>query len=311
MSHQLRTHRPYLEPRAHGLMLRYFSGVISPRTNRLTWILWAPSAALAAVIAGTVMLSRVAVDWTPWRPATCLPGACFCEFVRAGTVRQTANTWSSFAFVWVGFWILGVTIADRNDVRRGANDAARGADNGAILLRPVHAIVFAVALMLVGVGSAFYHASLTFAGQFADVFGMYLIGSFMLIYNVARLRPLSDASAMLLYLSLNVLLALLLYFVPETRRYLFALLIVVALVIDVAVRRQRSFVAHTRYLTSSVSMLAVAFVIWTLDLRRVVCSPASVWQGHAVWHVLGAAACAGLFLFYRSERVQGRALDRK
>ena len=32
---------------------------------------------------------------------------------------------------------------------------------------------FVVALLVIGAGSAFYHASLSFAGQFVDVLGMY------------------------------------------------------------------------------------------------------------------------------------------
>jgi len=289
----------------------------SLRANRLVWTVLAPFVAFVGVLIGTAFLSAAPVNWDQWRAATCMPGACFCEAVRGGTVRQVANTWSSFAFVFVALWVVGVARFDRvrglYDIGLNASQSV-GAVSGnslkaswirpssnAMRQRTVYPLLLALALFVVGVGSAFYHASLTFAGQFADVFGMYLIGTFVLLYNVGRLRPMSDVTAITSYVALNVGLAGLLYSIPELRRYAFAMLIVAALFVEYRVRRRGLVNADARYLIGAVGALAVAFVVWALDLRRVVCTPESLWQGHAVWHVLGAVACAELYVFYRSE----------
>ena len=161
--------------------------------------------------------------------------------------------------------------------------------------------VFALALIVVGLGSAFYHASLTFAGQFADVFGMYLIGTFVLVYNVARLHKLSAGTVVTSYVTLNVILAIALYTLPELRRYAFAGVIVAALLVEFRVRQRGPTTADARYLVAGVFILLIAFVVWTLDLRRLMCNAESVWQGHAMWHVLGAVACGCVYLFFRSE----------
>ena len=53
--------------------------------------------------------------------------------------------------------------------------------------------LFTGALALVGLGSAFYHSSLTFVGQVFDVSGMYLIATFILLH---RLGPKWGVSPM-------------------------------------------------------------------------------------------------------------------
>jgi hypothetical protein len=60
---------------------------------------------------------------------------------------------------------------------------------------------------MIGLGSAFYHASLTFAGQFFDVMGMYLLASFILLYNISRVSAFSRRKFVSAYLALNSILA--------------------------------------------------------------------------------------------------------
>jgi hypothetical protein len=48
----------------------------------------------------------------------------------------------------------------------------------------------------------------------------------------------------------------------------------------------------------------VAFTIWNLDQHGTLCTPDSLFQGHAVWHLLGATSLWLTFLYYRSERAR-------
>jgi hypothetical protein len=68
-------------------------------------------------------------------------------------------------------------------------------------------------------GSAFYHASLTFVGQFFDVMGMYFIASFIMLYNISRLKSLNGKNfykklPFTLSISPPGILILFLYFLP-------------------------------------------------------------------------------------------------
>src|SRR5688500_11844388 len=104
---------------------------------------------LAAGLAALAALPVVAwhlwpPDWQAAAPATCMPDACFCEGIRAGGVRQPANAWSSLSFVVVAIGVV-LTTERRRFVE-----------------------LFVIAAFLLGATSAYYHASLTFFGQWLD-----------------------------------------------------------------------------------------------------------------------------------------------
>ncbi|HEX8695101.1 MAG TPA: ceramidase domain-containing protein [Longimicrobium sp.] len=248
-----------------------------------------------AFLALYLLLDSSSLSWADWRPATCMPGRCFCELIRPGSIRQPANALSSAGFVLVGAWIL-------------AGGATRGAGHGVnpITRNPAYRAVYGTAVLLIGFGSAFYHASLTFAGQFFDVFGMYLLATFIFLYNLARIRRLKTVTVVLGYVALNALLASLLYAVPALRRYLFAAVLLSALVPESLVRRRRTRELQGRHLLLALLLMAVGFGIWVLDITHRACSPSSWLQGHALWHVAGAAASLLVFGYYASE-VDARA----
>jgi hypothetical protein len=236
-----------------------------------------------------VPLSWLPESWAAWQPATCMPDACFCEAIGPGFVRQPIGTWSNLAFVLVGLLIL-------EDVLRPAS-----ARSNLLAQRRTYGVVYAVAVILIGLGSWFYHASLTFVGQWFDVMGMYLLGTFMLLYCCARLRPLSSRTFALSYVLFNLAPAISLIVVPELRRYLFGLLLVATIALEVVIRRQHVAQIRTGYFIAALLIYLLAQIIWTLDLNRIVCDPNGLLQGHALWHILTATSAGLLYWYYRSE----------
>ncbi|MGH7598483.1 MAG: ceramidase domain-containing protein [bacterium] len=243
------------------------------------------------VITGAaVVLGRVDYSWTSWKPASCMPVNCFCETIHRGTVAQPANTWSSFAFVFAGLLII-----------RQSGEDVRSRRLNMMTSRRAYPLLYGAALVLLGLGSAFYHASLTFAGQFADLMGMYLLACFILLYNVSRLKALNAKTFVWAYLALNLALTYVLLEFPALRRYIFAAIVIAALLPEYGVRRQKKPQINGFFLQAAWWALIIAFVIWTLDITKVLCNPNSWLQGHALWHILGALAAGLLYLYYRSE----------
>ncbi len=199
---------------------------------------------------------------------------------------QPANTWSSFGYVLIGSLMLALPY-DRDP------GSALSAISGRTL---------GVTAIVVGVGSGLLHATLTLWGQFFDVLGMYLVGSFLLVSAIARWRRIPDGAAVVIYALLCLSLVTILIVAPEVRRWLFAVLLILAIVLELFFSRRSRPGATLAFYLWGLTATATAFGIWVLDQDGVVCAPHSLLQGHAVWHLLGAVSLWLSFNYYRSER---------
>jgi hypothetical protein len=202
--------------------------------------------------------------------ATCLATHCFCELVRHDGLAQPANAWSSLAFVVAGL--------------------------AAVLLRParlperVLVVLLGVALVAVGLGSFAFHATLTLQGQYADVLPMYAVGCVLLAGALVRPGWVRPRPAAVAGVALLVVLAVLLWLWPESRRVLFAAVLLPGVVLELVRARVAGAAAAAAWLHLGLGLLLTAYVLWVLDQWSILCDPASWLQGHAAWHVLGAAA---------------------
>ncbi|MBY0489193.1 MAG: ceramidase [Gemmatimonadaceae bacterium] len=200
----------------------------------------------------------------PVSPASCWPDHCFCEAPRtapdAGPLLQPSNALSNLAFVGVALLVLARS--------RGGGDR-----------------LYALAVLLVGAASFAFHATLTFATQTADVLGMYLVVTWFVLAILARRFAWRSGRVAVLYVLANSVLLSGLVLVPELRRYVFAALVMCTVLLATPSER--------RALVPALLVLGASFVIWTLDLLRWWCTPDSLLQGHALWHI-GSAVAAWL-----------------
>ena len=233
------------------------------------------------------LLSLFGPEWARFAPANCTETRCFCEVPRTGALLlQPANAISSFGFAFAG--ILMILWARATDWHSA--------------FPPPAAIILGAAAIVTGVGSVLLHATLTLWGQFFDVLGMYLVSGFFLVAALAKWRNIPDRRTAIYYAGLCVLLVAILYALPEVRRWLFALILAIAILLELVFARPMRAQVRTGYFIAGLITNIVAFTIWNLDQRGQLCRPDSLLQGHAIWHLLGAVALWFAFLYYRSER---------
>jgi hypothetical protein len=205
--------------------------------------------------------------------------------IRIAQYGKSANTVSSLGFVFSGALMFAYK---RSPARR---------------LPTSYSYIMGIACIIIGLGSAFYHASLTFIGQFFDVFGMFLLAAFMLVYAFERIWTLRLTTTLVLFLFLNLFLSGLQIAVPDTRRYVFAIVLIVALLFEAYFRRKANPQIEVKWLRLGIGLLAIAYIIWILDNTRALCFETSLLQGHAVWHLLGAVSVWSLHRYYVSEKI--------
>ncbi len=242
-------------------------------------------------------LTGIDVDWATWRPANCMPVECFCEALRDGWVRQPSNSWSNMAFVLVGLLAMRgyPAVAGRPHVPMRDDWLVRG--------------LYGFTALVIGIGSWWYHASLTFAGQWIDVLGMYLLPTWLILYNLLRAGHLKRAAFLPSWLVVNGLLGVGLVVLPLWRRPVFAGLVVVTLLSEFIARRAGAGGLEKRWIQAAVAALALAFGIWWLDLKHILCDPHSLIQGHAAWHMLCAMAAWWIWRYYASGRHAAASSD--
>lgn len=215
--------------------------------------------------------------------------AYYREEVFAAHVREPQNTWTNLAYVLVGAVI----------VLRSRFLAGRMAGYGLIFL---------------GFGSGIYHASLMPGWRMVDVVGMYWVMAALVVYAFAAPRHYGSALSTLVVLGS---LAAAVYR-NEVRvagmkifdsTYVTVAFVVLALVL----LAWRTIGGGNRSIAITVGFLAVIAVAGQIGDRvgGFWSNPASLVQGHSVWHVAGAGAL-GLFyeFFARLWSDRGLLLER-
>lgn len=195
-----------------------------------------------------------------------------CEAYRDGWLGQPANTVSSFAFFLLAGWLVwrGVRGGDRRLVWFGVVGAA------------------------IGLGSVAFHGPHPSWGQWAHDasigWALVLAVAFDLLVGKERLLPWG-------WLGGSALVGVLLWFWPDSQRFVFAVLGLSFGWLELGAVRERTrpwpgdplFFVWVFVLAAS----ALGGAAFFLGRTAWACEPSSLLQSHALWHLCLAAAAAG------------------
>ena len=230
------------------------------------------------------------MDWTTWRGATCLPD-CWCEAARTGSwILEPVNTWTNLFFVLAG--ALFLYFAQKLTIKTNK-----------LTSTPLFPRLYGFALIFVGLGSFFYHASQTFVGQWFDVFGMYLVSMFYVFYNFYRIGSLQKPQFLTLYFLSCIILGLVINFYPESRRWLFGISLVFILVQSSWIQGRFQPVINRKYLIGALGSYAFAQTVWLLDKNKIWCDPYAWMNGHGIWHIFSGVAAVLVNFYFQSEKL--------
>ncbi len=255
----------------------------------------------AAVCLG--LFSLMALTGFPGDPDDCvtdLPGNCYCEAYTSPAVeptglKQPASSLSALTPIVFGaallFWL----------------DHARPNPANPMTFRSSHSMIYGFLVIFLGIGSLYFHGSLTRIGGFIDNLSMLVYITFLLIYNIFRVRMIDNRPVFfvaMLFLA-NSILAIPVYVIDDLGTQLFAVLVIVFIVMEIwilatapgGVRR------NPRWFAAALVSFAAAMLVWRLSWTGGAwCEPESLLQGHALWHVLSMAVAPLLmFIYLRTE----------
>jgi hypothetical protein len=202
-------------------------------------------------------------------------GESDCEHIGSGFLAQPMNAISSLAFVLIGFaiWLS----ANRNE---GQERVSRW--------------VFGGLLVATGIGSVLFHGPQGPASHFLHDATFLVALVTLVVLNLAGVFGWdSQRKWMILAVSSGVSVVILLVWPTSTN--IIAGVAVLALVgVDISIHRSSS--VHQRWWIASIVTMGFAVAVFVLGRTGgPLCDSESIFQGHALWHILSAIALWAYF----------------
>jgi hypothetical protein len=221
----------------------------------------------------------------------------YCEFNHPERFfHQPVNTYSNLIYFFYGMVIFQLGWKDwKAFSNREANTVRKF---------PYLSLLLAANFIYLSIGSAFFHSSLTWIGQRMDMNATYGLTLSLIEIGLVQVLLKKELSSRMQLGIVGGLLLLIASFLPLALQIsssillpsLFLILLVLGIINYFQFPTQRIPVLGGL----SFILLAVAIQIRALDVAKVNCDPMSIWQGHALWHLLTATSSLCMYFYFRS-----------
>ncbi len=245
--------------------------------------------------------------WNKFEISDCGADQEFCEFHGYDRlIRQPSNTWSNMVYLFFGVIFFTYAIKDKKDkIKDRHNFVTRYTS---------YSIVLGVVMVFLSFASFMFHASLIEFTRKLDITGVVASVMVLFSYSTLRLYGLMDfRKSELLFLRtyklhiLGIVVGLILFFLSgfhgrEVTGVLIVLIVLINLYTQIRYRPIQSERVKFWYLIGGIVSIIISVSVWVLD-KGVMCSPESVFQLHALWHILTGVSIYLVYMFFRTEKL--------
>ena len=202
-------------------------------------------------------------------------GESDCEDIGAGLINQPANAWSSAAYVVFGLWLVVRSLRNRSPET------------------PVE-IAYGAALASIGIGSVAFHGPVPPGARLMHDLTIAAALTVIAARSAGSLRKWTAWRVLATSGIIVTIVGAVMAVAPDVGNMLTGAVGVAAVASEVVLYRtgRRRFSSRVaKILATTIGLLIGAAVINVLGRTGgPLCDPESVFQGHAVWHVLTAAS---------------------
>jgi len=199
-----------------------------------------------------------------------------CEFLDSGFLVQPVNAVSSLAYSLVGLALVIWAFRVSGHAR-------------------IVRIVFAVAMITIGLGSVMFHGPQGWGSQFLHDITFLTALLFLAVFNLTGAVSTKPSTAWGSFGALWFAIVVVLAISPGATNVVMILAVVGVVVSDVLLFRGEMRWSRWYVMAMITAVAAVAmFVLGRTD--GLLCDPTATFQGHAVWHILSAVALGAYFV---------------
>jgi hypothetical protein len=220
----------------------------------------------------------------------------YCEFNNTQKFfHQSMNTYSNLIYFFFGVLICLIAKHDADNQEISSKNRLANF--------PALSFLVGISFIYLRFGSAFFHASLTWAGQRVDMNGTYSLSiSILLIalYEVFHNIEFSAKSKRILIASVLILMIAFyqIHLLVSSSILLPAFILSAWVLITVNYFQFSKQHSLTLALLSIISIV-IALKIRTVDVQKINCDPYSWYQGHSLWHFLAGFSSFCSYAFFR------------
>ncbi len=214
--------------------------------------------------------------------------------------RQTMNTYSNLMYFFLGMIVVLVGLYDKKNKKDITT-------KNSLQQFPLLSLLFGICLMYLCIGSAFFHASLTWIGQRIDMNGTYSICIVLIGISIYRYFAAAALSKRNQWIIIIALIIAIIIFI-ELHLLISSLVLLPLLILAIVVFTVLNYTKHKNSYKLSLAVLSLtlmigAYILRNMDVKKIACDPVSLYQGHALWHFFTGMSAFMLYWFYRSEQV--------